>query len=245
MLSDLLERWIVPAGQSVAAVRDDNGLKGVDFWKMQRMAAGYLDEIERLLTAIDAIGGDTEDFRATMDDWAKAVFVPEQAWHGGASVETRIDPRDLKLLRALASQIDMMDLSPNFSETQLLDLKALFAEAREMVLGATSLPTAVRAYIVGLISEADAAISDLQLFGESRLRSCTIELGGSLVTVVGTPQVEASSALRSRLGGMAFRLLATIGINLISHGAITGFDALIADLELDEDEQVRELPRSD
>lgn len=245
MLADLLERWVVPVGHAVTSVRDDNGLEGVGFWKLQRMAASYLNEIEGLFDALDGIGGDTSDFRAAMDDWARAVFVPEQAWHGGASVETRVDPRDLRLLRALASQIDMLQLAPVFDDAQLTDLSKLLSEARQMINHEASIPVPVRAYIHALISEAEAAIADLRLYGESRLRSCSMELGGALVTTAGTPAVVATPPLRSKLGSLAFRIFASVGINLASHGAITGFDALIADFDLDSSAEKPELPPSE
>ena len=215
MLADLLERWIVPKGASVTNVRTEALPDGFDFWKMQRIAAGYLSEIEQCLDAMDGIGGDTSDFRATMDDWCRAVFLPEQPWHGAASVETRLDPRDLRLLRALANQIDMMDMSPSYNQEQAREILDLLDEVRSVVVGATGLPAAVRAYILGLVTEAENALLDLEVFGESRLRALTIELGGAIVTTIGTVQSDASPGLREKLGGLAFRIFTKVGINVV------------------------------
>ncbi|TFV53226.1 hypothetical protein [Blastococcus sp. TF02A-35] len=185
LLADLLEAWKIPAGQNARSARQKTaGERG--FWHQHRLAVGYLLQIERDLDAMEAAGDVVEHYRETLGDWTAAVFSYEYHWKSGQTQDVSLlDGRDMRLLRALAAQIDSINLAPTAAADELAQLRLKLGEARELIeaAGPPLLEAGARRYLLGLVFEADRCLDEIRTFGAATLRSVTFELGGAMHTV--------------------------------------------------------------
>ncbi|SFF52871.1 hypothetical protein [Blastococcus tunisiensis] len=143
-------------------------------------------QIERDLVALEASGEDVEHYRDTLPAWYRAVFSTEQAWTGGVNKATPIvDPRDLRLLRALAGQVDSVGLNPKPAPDFLAHLQEALGDARQLILdaGPDVLSDAARRYLLGLVREAERCIEEIDAFGTAAVRRVTFELGGAMASI--------------------------------------------------------------
>ncbi|WP_139206973.1 hypothetical protein [Geodermatophilus poikilotrophus] len=187
LLADLIEEWTIPKGQTSLGHRREVASKlGSDVWSLHQRAVGYLVQIERDLDALQAAGDDVDYYIETVPSWYQAVFSVAAGWDNAVGSTVRVtDPRDLRLLRALAGTVDTARLSPKLPAEQLADLRIAVKEAGDLVAGAGEdvLKDGPRRYLLGLIFEASKVIEEIEVFGSAALRSVTFELGGAMGAV--------------------------------------------------------------
>jgi len=187
MLADLLAAWNVPAGSTPLTVRKASiAAQESSLWDVERRAIGYLEQVERDLDAMEAFGEDVTYYRECMPVWWAAVFSFDLGWQQSLNTSVSLmDRGELRLLRALAGQIDTMRLSPRVQPGQLAALRAKLEESLQLVQ-ATQPPTlddAAKRYMLTLVHEALRVVDEVDLVGAASVRRVVFELGGAMTTV--------------------------------------------------------------
>jgi hypothetical protein len=209
-LHDLLTGWEVPPGQSVANARGIDDERDLEAWMRQGAAVDLVRQIEFLLVGMGGVGAEISPYRKALPRWFAACFSFANGWtEGQVHGRPAAAELDLDLLLALSSQLDTMGESPVLTAPQLKDLSEVLVVAEAVARDAADLPHEVRRYVLALIVEARAAISELDTFGAVALRRISVELGGALVVAAGS--VPESSDARSNLMDVSRRLLFYIG----------------------------------
>lgn len=187
LLADVFESWTIPQGHSAAGHRASVAKnKGIALWPLHRLVMGYLMQIEKDLDALESTGDDVQHFRETLPAWYAAVFSVEAAWRDAVADRHEIvNPLELRLLRALASQIDLLRMAPVVPASQLADIRTALMDARDLIIsaGENVLSAEARRYLLGLVFEADKVIEEIEVVGTAALRTITFELGGAMASV--------------------------------------------------------------
>ena len=228
LLADLLEEWDVPQGQSASTQRQKVAqAKSTTFWSMHKLAVGYLLQLERDLDALEAAGDQVSFYRETVSSWYAGVFAYATGWQGGVSSKTPVlDRLELRLLRALAGQIDAMRLSPRLAASQLADISDALNEAWELIDGAEEgvISEAAKRYLLGLIFEASKVIEEIDTFGTAALRSLTFELGGGMGSVA---ELATDPETKKTWWAKTTRVLAQWGATVPVAAIESGVDAAV------------------
>jgi hypothetical protein len=195
-LHELLSGWSpVPANQASESTRgyEPNRASNLGFWRRQAHAVALLHAIEEHLAGMAAHGDDVEHYVDGLPAWYAAVFSFEAPW--GSAVNGQrplLDPRDLRLLRALAGAIDALRLVPVLVDEQVAGILASLDRTDDLVRHAGDVDEQVRRYLLGLVAEARRVTADWQTFGPEAVRSATLELGGALYTMAEQTQQPAA-----------------------------------------------------
>ncbi len=167
-----------------------------------------------------------------MPDWYAAVFSYNVPWQGRVTQDTDLlDARDMRLLRALAGQIDALHLSPEVSSGQLDQLRANLVDAQALI-EATDPPTldrASRRYLLGLVSRALDYIDAVETVGGSALRAAVLELGGAMDTVAEhTPDENVKKTWREKARGVLVQLSTVTTTAALTAGATGAVNNIIS-----------------
>lgn len=174
--------WTVPSGTRPEAVRFNGDPSSIEFWRDQTRAARLLNDIERALNGLQADGQDVEHFRDILPTLYQVVFSYTVVWqHTANGARAVIDLNVMRLLKALAGTLDLIDNSLPISGEDLKDLLTYLDDVEKLVRGSEEIDDAVRRYLLGLIVEAKRVAAEYETFGDVELRSVTFELGAALL----------------------------------------------------------------
>lgn len=180
LLHDLLSRWLVPEKSSVEQVRKayvQNEADGIGFWKMQAIAMGYLTEVE---AALDAIAPADLAYRQLVPVWAEALLHPYTHWQHQVGGTRQIESLELGALLMLANHLDAIGYAPSFDADEVESLRGALDEFEQRVLGSDRLLPDIRMYLMKLLRECRAVLDDIQIYGETKFRSVSLELAGAV-----------------------------------------------------------------
>ncbi|MCZ2810224.1 hypothetical protein O2W15_02130 [Modestobacter sp. VKM Ac-2979] len=234
LLADLIEEWTIPQGASALSHRRTVATqRGTSLWPLHQRAVGYLVQVERDLDALRAAGDDVDYYLETLPFWYEAVFSINHGWNGLATkTAPAIDPRDLRLLRALAGTIDTARLTPKLSAEHLADLRLAIDQATALITetGDDVLKEGPRRYLLGLVFEAGRVLEEIETFGTAALRSVTFELGGAMGSVAEIAQDnktkttwrEASRKMLSQWSGAVPIAAITSAVDVAVKGITSG-----------------------
>lgn len=230
LLADLFASWDVAQGQTVTAARKAS-MPGVSsLWNVQRLAITYLLEVERDLVAMEAAGDVVDHYRETLPAWYETVHSWNFSWQTAANGPVpAIDGRDLRLLYALAGQVDSLKLVPKLEVDQLSSLRANLNEAQSLIAAATppTLDDSARRYLLGLVLEANRCLDEIELLGTATLRRVTFELGGGMVSVAEeATDANVERTWREKAKGVLVTWATLIPATAITTGVAEGIKAI-------------------
>ena len=159
-LADLFDAWAVPRGRSPQDHRTivANG-HGMTLTEELARAMHLFTRIEDHLEALERLNVDVTHFRDTLPRWQEAFVSWDYPWrqtlNGNANC---IAPDHLRMLRALASQIDLMGavLAPPVDRIAAALRKV--DEAESFVTDAEDLNEGTRHYLLALLAEIREAL---------------------------------------------------------------------------------------
>ena len=229
LLADQIEAWAVPRGQMPEQARavDGQGFDSREFWERHERVVGYLAEIERALTAMEAGSVSVQHYRAELAAWYRAVFAQSVPWGQNAGQRrVLLEPASLNVLRALAQHIDETDYVPVVSDSDLDNIRRALDLAQTLISEADGLSRAVRRYLYGLVREALECADELDVFGSVALRSRIFELGGAMTNTAATTAIPDETE-KKRWYGAAREIVTTLGVSVAANMISTGtMDAL-------------------
>jgi hypothetical protein len=230
LLADLIASWDLKKGDVPATVRRESLAEAGGLWDVQKLAITYLLQIETDIDAMHAAGDEVTHYRQTLGSWYEAVHSWNAPWQDAAAgVMRAIDPRDLRLLYALAGQIDSLRLSPPVPTVQLPQLRVALTKAQELIAEAVPpvLDDAARRYLLGLVFEANRCIDEIELRGAASLRRVTFELGGAMTTIAEQATDEnAKKAWREKAKGILIQWSGLVPVTAITTGVAEGIKAI-------------------
>ncbi|MBU4337503.1 MAG: hypothetical protein KJ548_13155 [Actinobacteria bacterium] len=184
LLADLLERWHVPPNQTPEMHRGGPpDLPG--YWDDHKRAMRWLLEIDAALGAMEAIGEEVSHYRETQVAWFKGVFSLGSPWGSTvSSLRPTAAPLEIRMLRALAQQLDSVRYAPVIGSDELDRLSQALDESLRLVRTTPGLTDDVRRYLAGLIVEALACLNDVANGGEVTLRDAIYRVGGAMSVAV-------------------------------------------------------------
>lgn len=229
-LFNLLQSWTLKVNESPETVREDGNIGGRDFWTNHREAVLCLVDIERFLKGLIASGEDVDHYLETLPSWYMGVFAYNTPWRTPAKTATApaVSISDFKLLRALAGHMDSVRWPARLQEPEQVTLKDALGAAKALADSSKDIGDDTRRYILALIAEAMEALQDFELFGATRIRSITMELGGAMQVVVlalgespaSTTWAEKAKAVLKATGSIGMQLAIGAASGVIS-GQIT------------------------
>lgn len=237
LLANLVEEWTTAHGDVVTTVRynalptaddderDPNVFDDGAFWRAQRRAVGYLEEIDEAIKGMEAMGEDVQHFRGQYPAWHKFVFATEVHWGASPSGGVTLDPSSLALLRALSQYLDATNYAPDVS---LVDRVLLFhkvAEARDLVMTADFPPDVAR-YLLALLRESDDVVREYELYGAVRVRTMSLRLGGALLLASGNDAIAKDTTAVEKLRQVAGTIITGITIGVGVQAGMLGVERM-------------------
>lgn len=226
LLHDLISGWTVPQGRTPESVRGGDGNAGsVEFWRQQARAARLLNDLERELNGMAAVGEEVDLYDDLILSLYQVVFSYSVAWQSSTNQGRAVtDPKDMKLLRSLGRTLNLINKALPISGEDLTDLLTYLDDVEQLVRGSQDIDDAVRRYLLGLIAEAQRVAKEYETFGDVELRTTTLELGAALLSTAD------SQVPRERRGGWidgAKKLVKKGGVALTMKALDKGGDAAV------------------
>jgi hypothetical protein len=131
-------------------------------------------------------GQPADVFLDALPNWTAAVMSFNVPWQSAAANNrAAIDPRDLALLRGLATLMDTAEYAAQLESDTLEPILEAVAECAELIRNSTVLSNDSRRYLLGLVTEARSSLEEIGTFGEGHARRVLFELGGAMTSVAG------------------------------------------------------------
>lgn len=224
LLHEMMINWTVPANTPPESVRGNGDASSLEFWHEQARAVRFLRDVEVALDGMEAIGEEVEHYRDVLPDLYQGVFAYTTPWqHRPGSITHPIDPRDLRLLKALAGHLQSVNYAPQVGGDQLAALLESLDSTELLIRTSPDIDDSIRRYLLGLISEARRVATELQTFGDVELRSITFELGAALLS---TASEQVPEENRRGWIDKAKSLVASVGWKATDHALEAGSSAV-------------------
>jgi len=223
-LHDLCQSWAVPDGKFPSDVRSNQDPDSLDFWRDHLIAVSYLMDINRFLDGQEAAGREVAYYRAAVPDWHKAVFAYNTPWGspGRTVMSPAMNSADFRLLLALSGLMEEAGWQITFSQNDCENLQKALGKARDLARSDESIGSDTRRYILALIAEAQSALDDLDVAGDARLRSVSLELGGAMVSVADATNEDPKDGRWRKAAAAVLKSIGS-GAKQIAIGAATGY----------------------
>jgi hypothetical protein len=215
LLADLLDQWRVPNGQSIANVRREWAASNDDkeFWKIQRTAVRYLQEIDDALASMEAqTNKDMSFYRSQMSAWHSMVFGVQHGWEGGVSGGYEVDGAALNLLQALGHMLDATNYAPDLTPDALQDLLETIRESRDLVVEA-QFPDTLATHLLGLLREAEDAVVDFNMSGTVKIRSAAEKASGAMIMASADETIANDPGKISKFRQVAGHIMLTVAVS--------------------------------
>lgn len=212
-LLGILRDWEPSESKKIATVRGVDGEGAADGWRCHVTAACLVAEIDRVISGIGALDIiDVEPYLRQIPALCRSIFAPDIPWTGAPNAAQKhmawLTQYQIDSLEMLASFLDSYKLYEDLDEKTVADLLELLDEVEELTLELSEIPDKERAFVMGLIREAQSVLKDVDTIGASSPRAVVFELAGRLTAVV--PQ--ASGENRDRLIDKLGRMFRAVGI---------------------------------
>ncbi|MFG2248187.1 hypothetical protein [Spirillospora sp. NPDC048823] len=222
LLAEMLAQWDVPGGYTAERQRGDLNALSVEFWKKHAHAVELLREVEREISALEAIGRNVTSLRAAVPHWYRAVFAVSTPWGTNNQVVRRvIDPRDLAQLQVLGQWIDDREAAPAMLADEIEAISNSLVEATSLVNESDTLPAVSKGYLLALINEAQTYLSSIEEYGTVQVRKVTFELSGAMFSCAASFQEQEE---QRRWGAAAWGIMGRVGgvAGLAAIGGVAG-----------------------
>lgn len=160
-LADLYTAWAIPKGSNPQDHRTATARKrDTTLADDHALAMKLLSEIVQRMAALERAGVDVTHFRETLPRWQDALLSCDLPWRAGVNGDRPcLGPDPMRLLRALAGQIDLLGSVLAPPQDRIEAALARVGDAETFVTDATDINDGTRYYLLGLLAEIREALN--------------------------------------------------------------------------------------
>ncbi|WP_336818927.1 hypothetical protein [Gordonia sp. MMO-8] len=222
LLHAQLSEWNEPASNTNAQnVRtpDEDG------WEVQRRAAGYLLEIESLLSRLTAIGPtvDVSVYRRYLPLWSRAVFVFPKGWSEGGS--GAIEQTGLDQLAGLSTLFSLV--VERADQTKFDEIRDSL-NALEELIAASSASVALKAHLRNVMNHLRWCIDNYDIVSDFEVERATEQLIATVARAAVATQNDANQGggWTTWLNGFVWPFASGATATVVGELAMAGIQAI-------------------